>query len=372
MTLNRNPTNFFAETEQVAFHAGHLVRGIEVTDDPLMQARLFSYLDTQLTRLGGPNFSQIPINRPRRRRSTTTTATASCSRRSTPGARRTCRTRVGGGCPFLATRRGRRLRARAAAGRRRRRRASGRPTTSTRQATLFWHSMTEVEQDHIVDAFTFELGKVDVPAVVDRMLMRLALDRRRACARVARRPRPAGRPTSAAARRRRRPSPALCDDRRTSYPVDGRVVHILADRRRRPRRHPCAEGRAARRRRVRRHVVAPHKGAIAGRRRRGDELTVDRSFHTASSAEADAVVIAAGAALSDIPAVVTYVQEAYRHHKTIGGWGDATELLAAAGIDIDEPGVEVTDRATKATARAITRALSQHRHWDRATVGGMS
>ena len=64
MTLNRNPANFFAEVEQVAYHVGHLVRGIEVVDDPLMQARLFSYLDTQLTRLGGPNFSQIPINRP--------------------------------------------------------------------------------------------------------------------------------------------------------------------------------------------------------------------------------------------------------------------------------------------------------------------
>ena len=64
LTLTRNPTNFFAETEQVAFHVGHLVPGIDVTDDPLLQARLFSYLDTQLTRLGGPNFAQIPINRP--------------------------------------------------------------------------------------------------------------------------------------------------------------------------------------------------------------------------------------------------------------------------------------------------------------------
>src|SRR5687767_6812027 len=64
MTLDRNPTNFFAEVEQVAFHVGHLVRGIEVVDDPLLHGRLFSYLDTQLTRLGGPNFSQIPINRP--------------------------------------------------------------------------------------------------------------------------------------------------------------------------------------------------------------------------------------------------------------------------------------------------------------------
>lgn len=64
LTLNRNPTNFFAETEQVAFHIGNLVPGIEPTNDPLLQARLFSYLDTQLTRLGGPNFTQLPINRP--------------------------------------------------------------------------------------------------------------------------------------------------------------------------------------------------------------------------------------------------------------------------------------------------------------------
>ena len=64
MTLNRNPDNFFAETEQVAFHIGNVVPGIDFTNDPLLQGRLFSYLDTQLIRLGGPNFHEIPINRP--------------------------------------------------------------------------------------------------------------------------------------------------------------------------------------------------------------------------------------------------------------------------------------------------------------------
>ena len=64
MTLNRNPDNFFAETEQVAFHIGHIVPGIDFTNDPLLQGRLFSYTDTQLIRLGGPNFHEIPINRP--------------------------------------------------------------------------------------------------------------------------------------------------------------------------------------------------------------------------------------------------------------------------------------------------------------------
>ena len=64
LTLDRNPDNFFAETEQVAFHPGHLVPGIDFTNDPLLQGRLFSYTDTQLIRLGGPNFHEIPINRP--------------------------------------------------------------------------------------------------------------------------------------------------------------------------------------------------------------------------------------------------------------------------------------------------------------------
>src|SRR5690606_8913482 len=62
--LNRNPDNFFSETEQVAFHPGHVVPGIDFTNDPLLQGRLFSYLDTQLNRFGSANFHEIPINRP--------------------------------------------------------------------------------------------------------------------------------------------------------------------------------------------------------------------------------------------------------------------------------------------------------------------
>lgn len=63
MTLNRNPDNFFAETELVAFHPGHIVPGIDFTNDPLLQGRFFSYTDTQLSKLGSPNFHEIPINR---------------------------------------------------------------------------------------------------------------------------------------------------------------------------------------------------------------------------------------------------------------------------------------------------------------------
>jgi catalase len=64
LTLNRNVDNFFAETEQVAFCPANIIPGIDFSNDPLLQGRLFSYEDTQLTRLGGPNFKEIPINRP--------------------------------------------------------------------------------------------------------------------------------------------------------------------------------------------------------------------------------------------------------------------------------------------------------------------
>ena len=171
--MNRNPTNFFAETEQVAFHVGHVVRGIDVTDDPLLQARLFSYLDTQLTRLGGPNFAQLPINR--------THAPVNDNHRDgfhqqAVHAGRTpyLPNAIGGGCPFLAGDEdgGYVHVPRPVDGAKTRDRA---PDDEYTQATMFWESMSEVEQDHIVDAFTFELSKCDIPAVVERMLLRLSL-----------------------------------------------------------------------------------------------------------------------------------------------------------------------------------------------------
>ncbi len=242
MTLNRNPTNFFAEVEQVAYHVGHLVQGIEVVDDPLMQARLFSYLDTQLTRLGGPNFSQIPINRPHSpvndnlRDGFMQQAVHHGKTPYLPNA-------VGGGCPFLAGAedggyihvprvvQGAKVRERG-------------PDDEYAQATLFWNSMTEAEQDHIADAYTFELGKVEVPAVVERMILRLALVSEELARRVGIGlgiPVPSaseaaagdadddGRGSVPDATGGVDSSPALSMITENTYPPDGRVVHILAN-----------------------------------------------------------------------------------------------------------------------------------------------
>ena len=101
LTLNRNPTNYFAETEQVAFCTAHVPRGIDFTDDPLLQARNFSYLDTQLTRLGGPNFDQLPINRPHS--PVNTTQRDGFGQQAVPeGIAPYNPNSLGGGCPFPA------------------------------------------------------------------------------------------------------------------------------------------------------------------------------------------------------------------------------------------------------------------------------
>ena len=384
MTLNRCPANFFAEVEQVAFHTGHLVPGIEVTDDPLLQARLFSYLDTQLTRLGGPNFSQIPINRPlspvndNHRDGFHQQAVHQGRTPYLPNS-------LGGGCPFLAGAedRGYINAPRQVDGPKVRDRG---PDAPYAQATLFWNSMTEIEQDHIVDAYTFELGHVEVPAVVDRMVGRLALVDTDLARRVAvglGLPAPvvdsddgddddrgdgpgndadvAPDPTGGL-----HEAPSLAMVTQNAYPVDGRIVQILAN-------DGCdlagirvlqtallAAGAVP-------HVVATHKGAIAGKRR-NDELTVDRSFHTASPVEADAFVIADGAGLADSPAAITWIQSAYRHFKPIAAWGDAQQLLANAGIANDAPGITVAAKSNTALAKAVIAALGAHRVWGRAAV----
>jgi NAD(P)-dependent dehydrogenase (short-subunit alcohol dehydrogenase family) len=174
--------------------------------------------------------------------------------------------------------------------------------------------MTEIEQDHIVDAFTFELGKVDVQAVVDRMLQRLVQVDGGLATRV-------GLGLGIAVdgvpdNDHEDESPALSMVTENVYPPDGRVVHVLAAD------GADLAGVAALKDAIflagaACHLIAPHKGTITNAA--GEEATVDRSFHTASSAEADAVVVAGGTTFADDPIVATYLQSAFRHFKTVGG-----------------------------------------------------
>ncbi|MES2630256.1 MAG: catalase, partial [Bacteroidota bacterium] len=174
LTLNRNPDNFFAETEQVAFHVGHVVPGIDFSNDPLMQGRLFSYTDTQLIRLGGPNFHEIPINRPvvnvhnNQRdgfmRQTINKGKTSYNPNSLANNDPAQVKAADGGFTSYPERiDARKVRAR-----------SKSFFDHFSQAKLFYNSQSAPEQQHIKDALSFELGKVRTVEIRERMLATLA------------------------------------------------------------------------------------------------------------------------------------------------------------------------------------------------------
>lgn len=317
MVLNANPSNFFAETEQVAFHPGHLVSGIDVTDDPLLQGRLFSYLDTQITRLGGPNFAQIPINR--------THAPVNDMLRDGfhqhavhTGVAPYRPNSLDAGCPFAAA-----LEDGAfidfphelpAA---KKERAAARSFDDHfSQVRLFYVSLSEVEKQHVASAYTFELGKCYEQAIKERGLQELANIDADLCATVAAglgldAPEPTvqlGNPT---------PSPALSQVGST-WPVDGRVVGIVADD-----ATDIGELQAAIQALdaagVVPLVIAPHGGTLGA-----GAVPVSRTLLTARSVEFDAVLFAAA---PEDQRVTVLVDEAFRHQKALGAWGSGTAAL---------------------------------------------
>jgi len=377
LTLDRNPTNFFAEVEQVAFHPGHLVPGIDVTDDPLLQARLFSYLDTQLTRLGGPNFSQIPINRPHApindmlrdgfHQSADHVGVAPYRPNS-----------LDGGCPFVA---GSDMSGyvevpQPVPGEPRVRQAPASYDDHFSQVRLFWRSLTQVEQEHVIRGYAFELGKCYETAVKQRQLQCLANIDTGLCGAVAEAlGLTAPDPTVEVADPE--PSAALSQLGRR-WPVTGRIVGIVADDSsdlaavRQVQDSLSTAGVVA-------LVVGPHGGMIHDGS--GHDVVARRSFLTARSVEFDAIIAStAPPAAADArptldakaadqasgggadPRVVLLLREAFRHAKPIGGWGAAVGLLDDEGLT-GHAGVVVGDAAD--VTGSVLDLLTEHRVWNR-------
>ncbi len=176
MVLNKNPDNFFAETEQVAFCPANIVPGIDFTEDPLLQGRLFSYLDTQLKRLGSTNFHQIPINAPKgcpfhnfqrdgHMQMAVPTGRANYEPNSLREAGEDGGPRANAELGFKSAStpvEGTRLRIRAESF-----------ADHYSQARLFFRSLHPAEQAHVASAFTFELSKVELEHVRERMVANL-------------------------------------------------------------------------------------------------------------------------------------------------------------------------------------------------------
>ncbi|HVR68378.1 MAG TPA: catalase [Verrucomicrobiae bacterium] len=367
MVLDRNPTNFFAETEQVAFHPGHIVPGIDFSNDPLLQGRLHSYLDTQLSRLGGPNFHEIPINRPvcpmrnfqrdgHMQMEVPKGRVAYEPNSLSPDGPREDAQR--GFESFPAEEAGKKLRVRAESF-----------ADHYSQARMFWRSMTEPEQCHIVGAFSFELAKVEAIAIRQRMLGHLELIDAQLGARTARalrmegkaeRIRPAVDPVAAP-----KQSPALSIVGKAPATIRGRKIGVMvtdgtdAQVLSALRKAAKAEG-------ARIALVAPKIGKITDSA--GKEVVPDFTIAGGPSLFFDAVVIAASeagvAALLKEAAAIDWIRDAFGHLKAIGHLPATAPLFKKANVDMSADDGMVSLASGNAVKDFIA-AAKRHRLWER-------
>ena len=379
--MNRNPDNFFAETEQVAFCTAHIVPGLDFTNDPLLAGRLHSYVDTQITRLGGPNFHEIPVNAP----------VAQVHNNQRDGTHRQGIARggvayepnsLGGGCPFQAGMAGFRSFPEPMA----EDKVRGKPEKFAEhyaQATLFWKSQSAVEQQHIIRAYRFELTKVRITAIRERVVAQLrnvAEDLAQAVAdglgitampaplpSLVKRPPKAEVQKSSPLSLFARPGTEGIKTRRIAIVV---AAGVDGDAAREIHKLLLAEGAVPR-------FVGIKLGEVQGKRGQAP-LEVEVSMEAMPSVLWDAMIIPAGEgsteALAQSGHTLEFLKDQYRHCKTILLLGTAVDLLARAGIPSElpsgdaDPGLLHYDPESIGDAiNAFIAALGQHRHFARET-----
>jgi len=378
LVLDRNPDNFFAETEQVAFCTAHIVPGLDFSNDPLLAGRIHSYVDTQLTRLGGPNFHEIPINAP----------IVQVHNNQRDGFHRQAihRGRVayepnslGGGCPFQAGDKGftsfpehiteDKVR--------------GKPEKFAdhySQARLFFDSQTPIEQQHIIRAFRFELTRVQVAAIRERVVSQLVNVSPMLAEAVATglgMAVPEAQPTvlDEIPRGEIDTSDALSLFAR---PGDGtiktrRIAILVA---------PDTTGNsiAALQEAITAAGAVPRLvGAKLGTVRTTDDvaLEVDVTLETAPSVLFDALILPELGTPEGTGApghTLEFLKDQYRHCKTIMAIGTAATLLTDAGISVTlpsgepDPGILIVESGhADESLTAFVAAVAKHRHFERQT-----
>lgn len=369
MVLNQNTDNFFAETEQIAFHPGHVVPGIDFSNDPLLQGRLFSYTDTQLSRLGGPNFHEIPINR----------SVAPVNNNQRDGMHRMAINQgqvsyhknglannspepaseaEGGYAHYQEKVDGRKVRQRS---------ESFKDHYS--QAKLFWNSMTDVEKEHIIEAFHFEVGKVkskDLQQQIVEMFSNVDLKLAEKIAQgVGVNP-----PTNKNESEVELTSPALSQEQnKIITPATRKVAVLAADGFKGSEMDQVMD--AFKTAGIMAEIISTNRGMITSEE--GQQLEVSQSFLTADSVLYDAVYVAGGKkSIEQLKAVkdaIYFVDEAYNHFKAIGAGTEAADILIQAGIPAGDPiagVVTITADAEGKSAASFIEAIAQHRHWSRA------
>ncbi|GAB2901712.1 catalase HPII [Paraburkholderia jirisanensis] len=366
MTLNRNPDNFFAETEQAAFHPGHVVPGIDFSNDPLLQGRLFSYTDTQLSRLGGPNFHEIPINRPLApyqnnqrdgmHRQTINVGQASYEPNSLSDAwpkETDPAPRDGGYESYPEPMEGTKIRVR-----------SESFADHFSQAALFYQSMSEIEQQHIAAAYQFELGKVRQPEirarVVNEILANYDIGLAQTVAAGLGMPKPQ---RGSRAVGKQQVSPALSLLNRVKPGIKTRKIALLAapgsdETTLKTLRKKLAEEGAAP------LVIAPTLAPIGA-------VQPDATVAGMPSIMFDALILCGGEAGAKLLAqsgdARHFVLEAFKHLKAIAALGAGRDVLRAAHLPDHADGVATgDDNEVDAVLKAFVEAAGQHRVWSRA------
>ncbi len=385
MVLNRNPDNFFAETEQVAFCTAHIIPGIDFSNDPLLHGRIHSYVDTQITRLGGANFHEIPINAP----------LAPVHNNQRDGIHRQAIPRgrvayepnsLGGGCPFQAGTSGFMSFPQAVE-------KTNSPIDKVRgkpekfaehynQARLFFESQTAHEQAHIIGGFRFELSKVTVPAIRKRMvssLRNVSESLANAVAHGLGLELPDAMPRAI----KTVPKAEIHSSKSLSlmaHPGDGgiatRKIAILAAN--------GMQGESVSQLIDALNAAGADPRLLGGRLgavtcEEGQSFEIDATLENSPAVLFDAVVLPDGTKAVDgllkDGQILQFLQDQYRHGKTILAFGAASKLLDAAGIATalpsgkQDPGVLIA-ASTKAgsDARAFIAAVAKHRHPSRETA----
>jgi catalase len=399
MTLNRNPENFFAETEQVAFHPGHIVPGIDFTNDPLLQGRLFSYTDTQLSRLGGPNFHEIPINRSlapvhnnqrdgMHRMEINRGKTSYHPNSIRQGYPEQAKVSEGGFASYQERVDANKVRAR-----------SRSFMDFFSQPTLFYNSLSEAEQSHLAEAFCFELGKVDIIDIRQRVVNLISQVDTGLAAKVATGLRlevtppeqPINHQVGADAnvedyqpitiKPKLTSSPALSMENTIKGNIKTRQIAFLTadgvdgDSVKRMRTALEAEGAIVK-------IIAPVSGTITGIL--GETIKVDHSFLTYSSVLVDAIFVPSGeksvAALKRTPDAVHFIDEAFLHCKPIATEGEARELVDISYVknypnakvndhDLEALGIIKVDKTGDGMVMKFIKAIGQHRFFEREKLG---
>ncbi|CAN5600851.1 catalase HPII [soil metagenome] len=389
MVLNRNPENYFAETEQVAFLPTNIVPGIDFTNDPLLQGRLHSYLDTQISRLGGPNFHEIPINRP--------IAPIHNNQRDSAFRQTINKGRVayepntlGGGCPYQSMIKdggfssyeekidGNKIRAR-----------SESFTDHFTQAALFFNSQSDYEQQHIIDAISFELGKVETGAIRSRMVYILNQIENKLAQGVADNlgieiPKkidgyinhgvPAGADMDKYESKPKKTggldkSDALSMANTVKDTIKTRQIAFLvadgfnADDVKTMKKALENQGATAK-------IIGMKSSGVKDAN--GKTMKVDHALRTVASVLFDAVYIPGGASsiktLSNEPDAIEFVNEAFRHCKAIAASGEGVNFLKKETYvrkAKNDRAVILNDNGAKDAAKDFISAIAGHRNWDR-------